>query len=125
MNKTILIVDDSVVVRASTRFTLSKAGYEVAEAPNGEEALKVLDTLVKDSKRPSMIITDINMPVMDGILFIKNVKQTANKFVPILVLTTESQPSKKDEGRRAGAAGWLVKPFAEDQLLSVVRKLVR
>lgn len=125
MGKTILVVDDSAVVRASVKFALASAGFDVAEATNGKEGLSVLDSLSVGGKRPSLILSDINMPVMDGIAFIAGVKKSAHKFVPILVLTTESQESKKQEGRQAGAAGWLVKPFAEDQLLAVVRKLVR
>jgi two-component system, chemotaxis family, chemotaxis protein CheY len=125
MGKQILIVDDSNVVRASVKFALEGTGLEVLEAGNGREGMAVLKQMAESGERPAMILTDVNMPVMDGITFIKYVKQTSMKFVPILVLTTESQESKKLEGKEAGAAGWLVKPFKDDQLVSVVRKFVR
>lgn len=125
MGKKILVVDDSAVLRASVRFTLSGAGYDVVEATNGKHGLEVLKDLTQANDRPDVILSDVNMPVMDGITFIKYVKQTSCKFVPILVLTTESQASKKAEGKDAGAAGWLVKPFEEKQLLQVVRKFAR
>ena len=125
MSKKILVVDDSAVLRASVRFTLSAAGFDVVEAENGKRGLEVLKEMTQANDRPAMILSDINMPVMDGITFIKYVKQTSCKFVPILVLTTESQASKKMEGKEAGASGWLVKPFEEKQLLGVVNKFVR
>lgn len=125
MPQKILIVDDSAVLRASVKFTLSSAGFDVVEATDGKNGLEVLKAMTLANDRPAMILSDINMPVMDGITFIRHVKQTSCKFIPILVLTTESQDSKKMEGKEAGASGWLVKPFKEDQLLAVVRKFVR
>ncbi len=125
MPETILVVDDSMVLRASVKYTLSSAGLDVAEAKDGKDGLSVLNKLASAGKRPAMIISDINMPVMDGITFIKEVKKTQWKHVPVLILTTESQPHMKMEGKKAGAAGWLVKPFKEDQLIGVVRKFVR
>ena len=125
MSKTILIVDDSAVMRASVSFTLRSAGLEVVEAHDGRHGLEVLKTLAEADKRPAMILADVNMPIMDGITFITKVKQTSCKFIPILVLTTESEESKKMAGKEAGAAGWLVKPFKEEQLLAVVRKFTR
>lgn len=124
-DKTILVVDDSAVLRASVRFTLEAAGYGVAEADNGQAGLERLAELEQQGQRPAMIITDVNMPIMDGITFIKRVKTTNARFIPILILTTESQEKKKNEGKEAGATGWLVKPFKEDQLQAVVRKLAR
>lgn len=126
MNRMIFVVDDSKTVRASLNYTLAKNGYEVEEAENGQEGLKKLETLEGQGKRPAMIITDINMPIMDGIGFIQEVKKKAAfKFTPILVLTTESQEHKKLEGKNAGAAGWLVKPFKPEQLIGVVKKFVK
>jgi len=125
MKKCILIVDDSATLRASVNFVLTDAGYKVIQAKNGEDGLKVLkDTKVSDTKI-DMIISDINMPVMDGISFIKEVKKGEFRFIPILILTTESENAKKMEGKAAGASGWLVKPFKPDQLLWVVKKFVR
>lgn len=126
MSKIVFIVDDSVTVRASVEYTLKKAGYTVMSAVDGQDGIEKLEQLEKQGKRPAMIISDINMPRLDGIGFIKAIKQKpAFKFIPVLVLTTESQESKKMEGKQAGAAGWLVKPFQPEQLVGVVKKFVR
>jgi two-component system, chemotaxis family, chemotaxis protein CheY len=125
MGKTVLIVDDSQVFRSSMKFFLERAGFAVAEAVDGVDGLRVLGTLDSAGSRPSMILTDINMPRMDGITFVKEVKMTAHRFTPILVLTTEAQNESKMEGKAAGATGWLVKPFDEKQLIEVVRRFVR
>ena len=126
MSKLIFVVDDSNTVRASLKYTLEKNGYEVIAAEDGQDGLDKLEKLSQEKKRPSMIISDINMPNLDGIGFIKKVKTKPQfKFIPILVLTTESQQQKKMEGKDAGAAGWLVKPFKPEQLLGVVKKFVK
>lgn len=126
MSNLIFVVDDSKTVRASLEYTLGKGGYEVVSAEDGSDGINRLDQLNQQGKRPAMIITDINMPVMDGIAFIKEVKKNPKfKFIPILVLTTESQEQKKMEGKNAGAAGWLVKPFKPEQLTGVVKKFVK
>lgn len=120
MAKTIMTVDDSASVRQMVGFTLKNEGFDVIEATDGKDALGKLQG------RVDMIITDLNMPNMDGIEFIKNVRANASyKFVPIVMLTTESQASKKQEGKSAGATGWIVKPFKPDQLLAVVNKLLK
>lgn len=120
MSRTIMTVDDSASVRQMVSLTLKEAGYSVIEACDGKDALAKLSGTV------DMIVTDLNMPNMDGIEFIKNVRAKAQyKFVPIVMLTTESQASKKDEGKSAGATGWIVKPFKPDQLLAVTKKLLR
>lgn len=124
MEKYIMIVDDSTTLRASVQFALGAAGYKVAEATDGKDGLAVLQDIRSKGDQVSMIISDINMPNMDGITFIKEVKKTPFKFIPILVLTTESQATKKMEGKSAGATGWLVKPFKSAQLIQVVKKLV-
>ena len=126
MNKRVLILDDSRTIRTSVKYTLQKSGYEVLLAENGIEGLKVLKENSSMSDRPQMIITDINMPKMNGIEFIKEVKKDRQfKFIPILVLTTESQAEMKNKGKEAGAAGWLVKPFSPEQLTGVVKRFVR
>lgn len=126
MSKKILVLDDSRTIRTSVKYTLKKNGYEILLAENGKEGLEVLEENSSMSDRPKMIITDINMPKMDGIEFIKNVKKDRRfKFIPILVLTTESQAQMKNKGKKAGAAGWLVKPFSPKQLTGVVKKFVR
>ncbi len=122
--KVILIVDDSSTLRASVEFTLSEAGYTVLQAEDGNTGLTALKGYEGKESEIGMIITDINMPNMDGISFIKEVKKTTFKFVPILVLTTESQDSRKMEGKDAGASGWLVKPFKPEQLTGVVAKFL-
>ena len=101
-------------------FTLKGAGYEVVEAVDGKDGLTKLN-----GKPVQMILTDLNMPNLDGIGFIKGVRANPDhKYVPIIMLTTESQDSKKQEGRAAGATGWIVKPFRPEQLLTVVRKVL-
>jgi two-component system chemotaxis response regulator CheY len=117
----ILSVDDSASIRQMVSFTLNKAGYQVTEAVDGK------DGLVKaEMKKVDLIITDLNMPNMDGIQMITAVRKLPGYgFTPILMLTTESQAEKKDAGRKAGATGWIVKPFNADQLIAVVQKLVK
>jgi two-component system chemotaxis response regulator CheY len=125
MSKVILVVDDSATLRMSVEMTLSQAGYEVVHARDGQEGLDQLQKMQRDQAIPDMIISDINMPVMDGIKFITEAKKTALRYLPILVLTTEREDSKKLEGKKAGAAGWLLKPFKPETLLAVVRKFTR
>lgn len=119
MSKTVLTVDDSASVRQMVSFTLKSAGYDVLEACDGRDALAKMKAPVH------LVITDLNMPVMDGIELVKNIRGgSGNKYVPILLLTTESQEAKKKEARAAGATGWIVKPFQRDQLLAVVKKVL-
>ena len=120
MAKNILIVDDSASVRQVVSIALRGAGYDVMEGCDGKDALSKLQ-----GQKVHMIISDVNMPNMDGISLVKAVKQLpAYKFTPIVMLTTESQEAKKREGQEAGAKAWIVKPFKPDQLLGVVQKLV-
>ena len=116
----ILAVDDSSSMRQMVAFTLKGAGYQVVEAADGQEALNKAK-----SQQFDLIITDVNMPIMDGITFIKNLRGEANyKFTPMLMLTTESSADKKAAGKAAGATGWIVKPFNPDQLLNTVKKVL-
>ncbi len=120
MSKVIMTVDDSASVRQMVSFTLRDAGFEVIEAVDGRDALGKLK-----NSAVHMLITDLNMPNMDGIELIRNVRvNSAHKFIPVIMLTTESQPEKKQEGKAAGATGWIVKPFKPDQLLAVVKKVL-
>ena len=120
MAKKVLIVDDSASMRNVISMTLQSAGYDVLEAHDGQNGLTRLD-----GQKLNLIITDINMPVMDGLTFVKEVKkQAAYKFTPIIVLTTETDPAKRDVARAAGAKAWVVKPFQPQQLLEAVTKLV-
>ncbi|HEX4312202.1 MAG TPA: response regulator [Acidobacteriaceae bacterium] len=119
--KQVLAVDDSASVRQMVSFTLRNAGYGVSEAIHGKQGLEK----ARDQKF-DLVITDLNMPEMDGIQMIEGMRRLPGySFTPILMLTTESQPEKKDAGRKAGATGWIVKPFQAEQLTAVVQKLVR
>lgn len=121
MKKTILIVDDSASLRKVAHLTLKTAGYQVEEAENGKHALDTLEGGVK----PHLIICDVNMPVMDGITFVKEMKGLPEyKFTPVIMLTTESSEEMKLEGQMAGAKAWLVKPFRPDVMLKAVQKLI-
>ena len=119
MTKTILTVDDSRTMRDMLLLTLSDAGYRVIQAEDGVHGLEVLA-----GETPDVIVTDINMPRLDGFGFIEKVRHDANhRAVPILVLTTESDAEKKDRARRAGATGWIVKPFDPTKLVAAVRRV--
>jgi two-component system chemotaxis response regulator CheY len=124
MKKHILFVDDSPTMRSSVSFCLRNAGYIVSEATDGEDGLQKLKIVKDNGESISLIITDVNMPKMDGITFISRLKQTEFKFIPILVLTTESDEAIIEKGRVAGASGWLLKPFQPEQLLWAVKKVV-
>ncbi|MBI9109481.1 MAG: response regulator [Spirochaetales bacterium] len=118
--KTVFAVDDSPTARASIEYTLSKGGYHVELAEDGVIAL---DKINGYSKPIDVFLFDVNMPNMDGITLIKRVREIAEfKFTPILFLTTESQESKKMEGKTAGASGWVVKPFEPEQLISLIKR---
>jgi two-component system chemotaxis response regulator CheY len=120
MAKKILLVDDSASVRTVAGIALREAGYEVIDAANGKEALSMLNV-----ERVHLIISDVNMPVMDGIAFLKQVKlHPVCKFTPVIMLTTEAGEDKKQEGRAAGAKAWIVKPFQPRSLVDAVSKLV-
>ncbi len=116
----IMTVDDSASMRQMVRFTLRGAGYEVVEAVDGSDALDKME-----QHSINLLITDINMPNLDGIGLVRKVREhSAYKFIPIILLTTESQESKRMEGRAAGATGWIVKPFKPDQLLNVIKRVI-
>jgi two-component system chemotaxis response regulator CheY len=120
MAKKVLIVDDSSSVRTVARMALREKGYEVVEASNGQEALVKLD-----SERCHLVISDVNMPLMDGITLLKEIKRHPNyKFTPVIMLTTEAGEDKKQEGRAAGAKAWITKPFQPQILVDAVSKLI-
>ena len=119
MAKTILIVDDSASMRCVVAMALKSAGYDVIEGSDGKDALSKLT-----GQKVHLIITDVNMPGMDGITFLKEVKQHATyKFTPVIMLTTESNEEKKRVGQAAGARAWVVKPFKPEQLLNAVQRM--
>ncbi len=119
MTKTVLTVDDSRTMRDMLMLALSAAGYRVIQAEDGVHGMEVLQSTI-----PDVIITDINMPRMDGFGFIQGVRGDAkHRAIPILVLTTESDSTKKDKARRAGATGWIVKPFDPVKLVEAIRRV--
>ncbi|MFA7388110.1 MAG: response regulator [Thiohalobacteraceae bacterium] len=120
MAKTIMIVDDSASLRQVVSIALKGAGYDTIEACDGRDALAKLD-----GTKIHLIISDVNMPNMDGISLVKEVKKHPSyKFTPVIMLTTESQEGKKAEGQAAGAKAWVVKPFQPQQMLAAVAKLI-
>ncbi|MDO9316667.1 MAG: response regulator [Gammaproteobacteria bacterium] len=120
MNKTIMIVDDSASIRQVVGLTLKNAGYDTVEAVDGRDAVGKLD-----GRRVHLIICDVNMPNMDGISFVKQMKTMPSyRFTPVIMLTTEAGESKKQEGQLAGARAWVVKPFQPAQMLAAVSKLI-
>ncbi|UXY16327.1 response regulator [Chitiniphilus purpureus] len=120
MSKTILVVDDSFSLRQTVGIALKGAGYDVVEASDGKDALGKLD-----GRKYNLIISDVNMPNMDGISFVKAAKQLPSyKFTPVIMLTTEGDESKKQEGKAAGVRAWVIKPFQPPALLDAVAKLV-
>jgi two-component system chemotaxis response regulator CheY len=120
MTKTVLAVDDSASMRQMVRLTLAGAGYQVVEASDGTDGLTKARAAQMD-----MVVTDLNMPVMNGLALIRELRKLpAYQGVPIIFLTTESDPAKKQEAKAAGATGWITKPFQQDQLVSVVRKVL-
>lgn len=119
MSKRALAVDDSKTMRDMVTFTLKNAGYDVIEAEDGKDALAKLNGATVD-----VVITDLNMPNMDGFELIRNLRSQASfKFTPILMLTTEGDDHKKQEGKSAGATGWIVKPFNPEKLVQVINKV--
>lgn len=120
MAKKILVVDDSAAIRQSVTFVLQQEGYETIEASDGVEGLRTIQ-----SNQVDMVISDVNMPNMDGITMVSKIREISTfKFIPIIILTTESQNSKMAEGKAVGATGWIVKPFTSEKLLAVVKKLL-
>jgi two-component system chemotaxis response regulator CheY len=116
----ILTADDSAFVRQMVTFTLRSAGHEVVEARDGDEALEMAQ-----AHKVHLVLTDVNMPKMDGIALVRALRGLPSyKFTPILLLTTESAPEKKQAGKAAGATGWIVKPFNPDQLLATIKKVL-
>jgi two-component system, chemotaxis family, chemotaxis protein CheY len=123
MKKKILVVDDSSSMRKSILYMVRESGYETGEANNGSEALEWLH-----DNRPDLIICDVNMPVMDGISFLKKIKQDDEyalcRFIPVLMLTTESEKSAMEEGKKAGVRAWMLKPFEPGKLLTSVKMIL-
>jgi two-component system, chemotaxis family, chemotaxis protein CheY len=122
--KHIMVIDDSITIRTSVEFALKPMGMTVRQAENGADALKKIKEIQSTGEEIALCIVDVNMPVMDGISFVREFRKS-DKFTPILILTTESESSKIQEGRDAGASGWVIKPFQTKQLLGAVQKLIK
>jgi two-component system chemotaxis response regulator CheY len=121
MARNVLVVDDSTSMRALVCSTLKQLSFSTFEAPNGHDALE----RIRAMPSVDLIITDLNMPVMDGITFVQNVRKIAAlKYVPVLLLTTETRTEHKDKAKAAGATGWLTKPFDPKQLTAVVQRIL-
>jgi len=121
MAKTALVVDDSPTMRQMVAYTLTTAGFEVVEAEHGKDAV----SKVTGGHKMDLVVTDLNMPEMDGIALIKELRKMPSfKFTPILMLTTESSEEKKKDGKAAGATGWIVKPFNPELMLKVIAKVL-
>lgn len=119
-DKKVLAVDDSATIRTSISFVLKQEGYDVVEAVDGVDGIEKAK-----ADKFNLVITDINMPNMDGIEMIKQLRATDGyKFTPIIALTTENQDSKMQEGKAAGATGWIVKPFTSEKLIAIVKKII-
>jgi two-component system chemotaxis response regulator CheY len=119
MKKLVLTVDDSKTMREMLSFTLKNANFDVLEACDGEEGLRLLDYT-----RPDLVISDVNMPKLDGFSFVKALRRVPEfQHVPVLMLTTEQTDEKKSQGRAAGATGWIVKPFDPEKLIQVINKV--
>ena len=117
MTRRVMTVDDSATVRETLETTLTQAGYNVVEAVDGQDALGKWE-----AQNVDMLVTDLNMPNLDGINLIREIRQKPGyRFMPIIMLTTEAQPEMKEAGKQAGASGWIIKPFKPEQLLAVVR----
>jgi two-component system chemotaxis response regulator CheY len=120
MNKVIMTVDDSASIRQMVNFTLRNAGYDVVEAVDGQDALNKVD-----SQTVNMVLVDLNMPNLNGIGLIQALRARPDcKFIPIVMLTAESQAEKKQKGKSVGATGWIVKPFRPKQMVAVVKKVL-
>ncbi|OMH32142.1 response regulator [Motiliproteus sp. MSK22-1] len=117
---TILAVDDSTTLRQMVTMTLKSSGHQVIEATNGKEALQAAQ-----GKQVDLVLSDVNMPIMDGITLVKELRKISSyRLTPILMLTTESSADMKQQGKSAGATGWLVKPFSPDKLLATVKRVL-
>ena len=122
--KVIMVIDDSPTVRTSVEFAIKELGYPIKQAENGVDALDKISDIKSGGDDVALCVVDVNMPQMNGISFIKEFRKS-DRFTPIIVLTTESEGGKINEGKEAGASGWVVKPFQPAELTNVVTRLIR
>ena len=124
MNRYIFVIDDSSTIRLSVEMAIRELGFPVIQAENGQDALEKIAEIKKTGDGIALCISDINMPVMDGIEFITEFRKT-DKFTPVIILSTENQKGIIQKGKDSGASGWIIKPFQTDDLLNVVRRFVK
>jgi two-component system chemotaxis response regulator CheY len=124
MNRYILVIDDSSTIRVSVTMALKELGFPVKQAENGQDALDKIEEIKKGGDEIALCISDINMPVMNGIEFITEFRKT-DKFTPLIILSTENDKGIIQQGKSSGASGWIIKPFQTDDLLNVVRRFVK
>jgi two-component system chemotaxis response regulator CheY len=122
--KHIMVIDDSPTIRTSVEYALKELGYPINQAENGSDALEKVNVIKGKGEDVALCIVDVNMPIMDGITFISEFRRT-DKFTPILVLTTETEEQKIKAGKAAGASGWIVKPFRNQEIVKVVQRLIK
>lgn len=122
--KNVVLIDDSQTIRKSLNFVLKEFNVPVHEAENGQHGLEVIEGIKNSGGDTALVVVDVNMPVMDGITFVKEFRKT-DKFTPVLFLTTESEEEKIREGKDAGATGWMIKPFKPDEIKTVVGKYIK
>jgi two-component system chemotaxis response regulator CheY len=120
----IAVIDDSPTIRTSVEYTVRRLGYPIMHAENGVDALEKINRTVSRGDEIALCVVDVNMPVMDGITFVREFRKI-DRFTPLIILTTESEEDKIREGQRAGASGWIVKPFKPEGLIEVVNRLIR
>lgn len=124
MNRYIMIIDDSPTIRTSVELALKGHGFHVKQAENGQDALSKIEEIKDEGDEVALCISDVNMPVMDGLEFIVEFRKT-DKFTPVVVLTTEREREIILRGRNSGASGWIIKPFEADDLINVVKRFVK
>jgi two-component system, chemotaxis family, chemotaxis protein CheY len=122
--KHIMVIDDSPTIRTSVEYALKELGYPINQAENGSDALEKVNVIKGNGEDVALCIVDVNMPIMDGITFISEFRRI-DKFTPILVLTTETEEQKIKAGKAAGASGWIVKPFRNQEIVKVVQRLIK
>lgn len=122
--KNVVLIDDSMTIRKSLTFVLKEFGLPIHEAENGQHGLEVIQEIKDSGQDTALVVVDVNMPIMDGITFVKNFRKD-DKFTPVLFLTTESEDGKIKEGKDAGATGWMIKPFKPEEIKAVVQKYIR
>lgn len=124
MGKFIMVIDDSPTIRVSVEMALKQLGHQIKQAENGQDALEKIKEIKKGGEEIALCLTDINMPIMNGIEFITEFRKI-DKFTPVVILTTEAEKDIIQKGKEAGASGWIIKPFQAEDLINVVKRFVK